>query len=229
VGDHLRFVFLDEAAFEHLYENPDEHASACPHHNNIEAYLDTAAEFDDPGRRHVALAMHHPLVTAGPHGGHFTWKQHLFPLTDFWSWAWLPLPIVGSAYPLSRQLGVSRTDLTSARYERLLRAVYRAARPRVPGLFVAGHEHSLQVHRDEVGAYYLVSGAGSSGTIERVEPMPTTMMSTARTGFMRLDLHQNGAVRVAVFGLDEDGQPEKIFRHCLADRPPEHRPRRGTR
>lgn len=229
VGDHLRFVFLDEAAFEHLYENPTEHATVCPHQNTLEAYLDLAAEFDHPEDRHMALAMHHPLVTAGPHGGHFTWKQHVFPLTDFWSWAWLPLPIVGSAYPLARQLGVSRTDLTSERYERMVRAVYRASRPRVPGLFVGGHEHSLQLHRDEVGAYYLVSGAGSTAKIERVEPMPTTMMSTARAGFMRLDVHQNGALRVAVFALDADDRPEKIFRHCLANRPPELRPRRGTR
>ncbi len=229
VGSQLRFVFVDEAAFEHLHDHPEEHTRFCPHSNTIEAYLDLAAEFDDPGRRHVALAMHHPLVTAGPHGGHFTWKQHLFPLTDFWSWAWLPLPIVGSAYPLSRQMGVSQTDLSNERYDRVIRAVFRAARPVVPGLFVAGHEHSLQLHRDEVGVYYLVSGAGSSGKIDRVERMPTTMMSAARPGFMRLDVHENGALRVAVYGLDENDEPEKIFRHCLANRVPEPRPRRGAR
>lgn len=226
VGERLRLVFIDEAAFEHLRDSPEEHAAACPHTSTLEAYLDLAAEFDDPGERHVALAMHHPLVTAGPHGGHFTWKQHLFPLTDFWSWAWLPLPIVGSAYPLSRELGVSRTDLTSERYDRIVRAVYRAGRPRVPALYVAGHEHSLQVHRDEVGAYYLVSGAGSKS--ERVEPMPTTMMSVARPGFMRLDVHADGALRLAVFGVDAEQRPEKIFRHCLADGPPVVRTRRGA-
>lgn len=227
VGEQLRFVFADEAAYEHVYKEPEEHARFCPHRSNIEAYLDLAAEFDDPGRRHVAFVMHHPLVTAGPHGGHFTWKQHIFPLTDFWSWAWLPLPIIGSAYPLARQFGVSQTDLTNEEYDRMIREVFRAARPRVPDLYVAGHEHSLQLHRDELGIYYLVSGAGSTSKIERVEPMPTAMMTAARAGFMRLDVHDTGALRLSVFALDGAGGTEKIFRHCLADRPPEPRRRRA--
>ena len=229
VGQTLRFVLADEAAFEHLYTQPEEHTPECPHADNLEAFLDLAAEFDHPDGRHVAFAMHHPLVTAGPHGGHFTWKQHLFPLTDFWSWAWLPLPVLGSAYPLSRQLGVSRTDLTSERYDRVVRAVFRASRPQVPSLYVAGHEHSLQVHRDEMGAYYLVSGAGSAKKIERVEPQPTTMMAVARPGFMRIDVHDDGALRLAVLGIDGEGRPEEIFRHCLADGPPQARPPRTAR
>lgn len=113
--------------------------------------------------------MHHPLLTAGPHGGHYTWKQHIFPLTDFWPWAWLPLPVIGSAYPLSRQLGVTGTDVSSERYKRDIRGVYRAATPWAPGVFIAGHEHSLQLHRDYTGAYYIMSGAGSANKVDRVE------------------------------------------------------------
>ena len=54
-------------------------------------------EFDHPDGRHVGFAQHHPLITAGPHGGHYTWKQHVFPLMDFWPNAWIPLPIIGSS------------------------------------------------------------------------------------------------------------------------------------
>jgi hypothetical protein len=221
VGEHLRLVFIDPIGFGHLADHPEEHRSVCPDRSVREAYLDLASEFDAPDGRHMALLLHHPLITAGPHGGHYTWKQHLFPLTDFWPWAWLPLPILGSAYPLSRQLGVTGTDVTHDDYQRYIAAIYRAARPSIPSLFIGGHEHSLQVHRDLVGAYYLVSGAGSTSMVNRVEDMDTLMMAAARPGYMRLDVSADGALELTVRSLDRDARPESIFSHCLAKGPPE--------
>jgi hypothetical protein len=217
-GEHLRIVFMDPIGFGHLRDLPEEHRRECPDLGFHEAYLDLAAEFDHPEGRHVVLAMHHPLITAGPHGGHFTWKQHLFPLTDFWPWAWIPLPVIGSAYPLSRQLGITGTDATSRVYRRSNARIYRATRPLVPTAFAGGHEHSLQVHRDNLGAYYLVSGAGSKS--DRVEPMETAMLAEATKGYMRMDLHGDGALGVTVLALRDGKNAEPIFRHCLANQPP---------
>ena len=225
IGQHLRIVFIDPIGFEHLRNLPKEHGQACPDHEFQEAYLDLSAEFDHPEGRHIMLAMHHPLITAGPHGGHFTWKQHIFPLTDFWPWAWIPLPVIGSAYPLSRQLGITGTDATSRVYRRTAARIFRATRPLVPTIFAGGHEHSLQVHRDSLGAYYLVSGAGSKR--DRVEPTETAMLAEASKGYMRLDLHGDGALGVTVFALRDRKNAEPIFRHCLARRPPD--PQRGRR
>jgi hypothetical protein len=223
VGEWLRIIFTDQAAFEHVHRRPEEHATQCPEDDDLEAFLRLSDEFDHPDGRHMALALHHPLVTAGPHGGHYTWKQHLFPLTDFWSWAWLPLPIIGSVYPLSRGWGASDTDITSAAYDRMVRSIFRAARPLAPQFFIGGHEHSLQVHRDVLDVYYLVSGAGSSRKVDRVERMPTLMFAAARPGYMRLDVHDDGALRVGVFAV-ERGAESEVFRHCLASGPPALRP-----
>jgi hypothetical protein len=217
IGEYLRFVFMDPIGYGHLRDFPEEHRQHCPDHGFDEAYLDLAAEFDHPEGKHVVLAMHHPLITAGPHGGHFTWKQHLFPLTDFWPWAWIPLPVIGSVYPLSRQLGVTGTDATSRVYQRSNARIYRATRPQVPMAFVGGHEHSLQVHRDALGAYYLVSGAGSKS--DRVERMETAMLVEATKGYMRIELHGDGALGVTVLALRDGKNAEPIFRHCLARQP----------
>ncbi|MEE8312122.1 MAG: hypothetical protein V3R77_07680 [Candidatus Binatia bacterium] len=219
VGEGLRLVFIDVIGFGHLATHPDVHRQHCPDRDLTEAYLDLAAEFDHPDGRHMALVMHHPLITAGPHGGHYTWKQHIFPLTDFVSWLWLPLPVIGSVYPISRQLGVSGTDASNPWYARTVSAVYRASRPLVPSLYVGGHDHSLQVHRDLAGTYYLVSGAGSTKKVDRVEKMDTLMFGAARPGYMRLDLHENDALELTVHAVDGDGEPERIFRHCIAEGP----------
>ena len=176
-------------------------------------------EFDTPEGRHMVLALHHPLITAGPHGGHFSLKQHLFPLTDFWPWLYLPLPIIGSVYPLSRQLGVTGTDATSDAYSGTITGIYRATRPKVPILFAGGHEHSLQLHRDAIGAYYLVSGAGSASEVTRVSPTPTAMYAEAVPGYMRLDAHANGALTLEVTAVERE-QRRVALRHCIAEGPP---------
>jgi hypothetical protein len=236
VGDHLRFVFIDIAGFDHMTANPEEHARECRKtRDGLEAFFDLSAELRQNEGRHVALAMHHPLITAGPHGGNFTWKQHIFPLTDFWDWAWLPLPIIGSLYPLSRRMGVTITDTTNPLYEQAIFQVYRASSPFSPLFFVGGHEHSLQVHRDILGVYYLVSGAGSTKKVNRVENLDTVMMAEALPGYMRLNVHDNGALGLTVLAADdpaidlfpmsnliggsEPPQSEPIFGHCLADGP----------
>ncbi|MEE9607471.1 MAG: hypothetical protein V3U03_06990, partial [Myxococcota bacterium] len=184
---------------------------------------------------HVVFATHHPLITAGPHGGHFTWRQHLFPLQDFVPWLWLPLPVIGSLYPLSRQLGVTGTDVTSEPYQRFITAIYRAATPRAPMAIVAGHEHSLQVHQDGLGLYYLVSGAGSAKKVNRVEKEKGfregwLKVAAALPGYMRLDAYADGSLGATVFALDVDVFPldvldgeelrRPIYRTCLADGPP---------
>ena len=222
VGEHLRFVFIDPIGFGHALAHPDEHQAACSGRTPLQAYYDLAEEFNQPDGRHLGLALHHPLITAGPHGGHYTWKQHVFPLTDFWSWAWLPLPVIGSAYPLSRQLGVTGTDIASEVYTRDVAAIYRATRPGVPLFFVGGHEHSLQVHRDLIGAYYLVSGAGSTDKVDRVEGerLDTVMLAAARPGYMRLDVLKDASLELSVTAVDRGRQTETLMRHCLVNGPP---------
>jgi hypothetical protein len=207
VGEHLRLVFIDVIVFDHPIAHPEEHRAACSGRTPLESYYDLSAEFRNAGGVHVGFAMHHPLLTVGPHGGHYTWKQHLLPLTDFWSWAWVPLPLIGSAYPISRQLGVTGTDVVSQEYLRDIQGVFRAATPEQPTFFVAGHEHSLQLHRDFVGAYYLVSGAGSTRKIDRVETdeMDTVMLAEARAGYMRLDVRTDASLELFVSAVDGRG------------------------
>jgi len=218
-GPHLRIVFVDVIGYAHAESYTDIHARACPDEPNpLVPYRRLARLLDETGGKHVVLATHHPLITAGPHGGHYTWKQHIFPLTDFWPWAWFPLPIIGSAYPLSRQLGVTDTDVVNEYYLSYITAVYRAATPRAPVLVAAGHEHSLQVHRDSVGMFYAVSGAGSAKKVNRVAPMDSLLMAEAKPGYMRLDVHAKGALELEVIAVEHEGT-RSAFQGCIAHGP----------
>ena len=120
---------------------------------------------------------------------------------------------------------MTSTDTSSGAYQGVIRGVYRASRPRVPILVAAGHEHSLQVHRDLVGLTYAVSGAGSSKKANRVEPSATALMAKAVPGFMRLDTRRDGSLELEVIEVDSTDEVSSIFTQCIAEGPPEPRHR----
>ena len=114
------------------------------------------------GKR-IIVAGHHPCISYGSHGGRFPLREHLFPLTAVWKAAWVPLPVIGSLYPLYRSRIGADQDLRGKRYGQLVERL-SALLARFPGvLYVAGHEHSLQyVQRD--GVHHVVSGAGAKSS-----------------------------------------------------------------
>ena len=155
------------------------------------------------------------MLTTGPHGGYFTWREHLFPLRMINPNLWIPLPVIGSIFPLSRMLGVTDTDMMSKNYQDYLRAAKKLFSPGHPTLVAAGHEHSLQVHVDPTGVFHAVSGAGSVKKIDYVRRLHSDLMSLAAPGFMRLDAHPDASLRLHVIALDEAKQPELVYSTCI--------------
>lgn len=96
----------------------------------------------DAGERRTVVVGHHPLVSSGPHGGYFNWQDHLFPVTRVWAPMWIPLPIVGSGYPLMRRAGVSSQDISGSKNERMRSAFEEAFASHPPLVYAAGHEHT---------------------------------------------------------------------------------------
>ncbi len=162
----------------------------------------------------VVVAAHHPLATHGPHGGFFDWRAHVFPLTHLAPWLWVPLPGVGSIYPLVRwHLVQSDQGLSSTEYQAMREALSGALASRTrrgPVLYVAGHEHSLQVLRGDAVDYVLVSGAGSRAKITAVGSGPDTLFAHEHAGFMALDVGA-AAICVSVVEPTADGGNEVAF------------------
>jgi hypothetical protein len=134
------------------------------------------------GSRRVIFAAHHPLKTAGPHGGE----------VSFWT-------TLGLEYLLVRS-GAILQDLTSVPYRRLergLRAIFERYDP--PFLFVGGHEHSLQVieaTEPTDARYTLVSGAGSKQT--ELGTVAGLRYARSSLGYMRLIIEKDGDMSLFV-------------------------------
>ena len=160
----------------------------------------------------LVVVAHHPPRTYGPHGGFFDWRDHLFPLTRIAPWAWLPLPLVGSLYPLGRARLAHDQDAYSKHYRAMQADLatafsgYRGARPLI---FAGGHDHSLQVlarrQPSDVWDYVLVSGAASVDKLTAVTHGPDTMFAHLAHGFMTLDVYSDGRVLLRVIESEPVG------------------------
>ena len=106
----------------------------------------------------IFLASHHPFQSYGTHGGYFSWKDHIFPLTAANENLYVPLPVVGSLYPLLRKTFTNPEDLNHPLYKNMIRQV-DAVFDSFPNLIhIAGHEHGLQFIKDK--QVQVVSGSG---------------------------------------------------------------------
>ncbi len=213
--ENLRIIALDTDIWLNPRLDPEE---GCPcgdldeSLNRLKDLLRTA------GERHVVVVGHHPLDTHGIHGGFYDWKDHLFPLRVVKKWMWLPLPIIGSLYPILRwNVGKHFEELNSDTYRNMIQKFGEAFSIKKPLLNAGGHDHSLQVlGGDSVGSI-LVSGAGIDSRLSTVTNRKNTLFAHLHTGFMAVDFREDGSVWLSVV---EPGPDEVVFRLRLDTRVP---------
>ncbi|MYC78104.1 hypothetical protein F4X10_20265 [Candidatus Poribacteria bacterium] len=206
----LRLIVLDTQWWLHQHEKPKKAPEQVI--EELVALLDTQLP--------VIVIGHHPLETYGEHGGAYDWKAHLFPFRSWKKWLWIPVPIVGSVYPCGRwYFSRSDQDLNGARNKNMVAELNRAFAmrkmpPQGPPLFVyvAGHEHSLQVLKGGVTDYLLVSGAAASRKVTEVMSGDSTLFAHQHTGFMAIDFLNDGKVLLQVV---EPGGKGVLFHRWL--------------
>ena len=210
VGTHLRLIALDSEWWVHTHVKPYGDTSPCPTRTEQEVTDSLLGALRDKGARHAVVLDHHPLRSGGEHGGSFGLVDHIFPLRNVQSWLWIPLPIIGSLYPLARKNGISNQDLSGHKYRQMVRAFEIVFAKYPPLVMASGHDHDLQVirgGRPEVtnAGYQLVSGAGILGHESLVRKVEGSLFERATAGFMRLDFTHDGRVRLAVTTVVPEG------------------------
>jgi hypothetical protein len=149
----------------------------------------------------IVLAMHHPFYTHGEHGGYFTLKQHIFPLTDLSSGLYIPLPVIGSIYPITRGVFGNVQDTRNPQYKDLRQQVEDIIKGHTNIVHVAGHDHTLQLLEHD-SVYYVVSGAGSKNS--RVKMGSNSLMAREETGFATITVHASGRSEIEFFAVGSD-------------------------
>lgn len=151
--------------------------------------------------KQIVVAFHHPLHSNGNHGGYYSVRDHLFPLTNLVDYLYVPLPLLGSAYPLTRQLGISGQDLPHDHYQYFKSELLEAVEGHEINFLVSGHEHTLSFYakdkKDEAEEgknYFIVSGAGSKKAYARQGYGADFVYS--HKGFAKLVAYADGSIGV---------------------------------
>lgn len=181
--------------------------SDCPNKTPRQFYNELDQLLSKNSDKLIILAGHHTLKSYGIHGGYFNLKQHIFPLTDYNPNLWIPLPVIGSVYPIARVVFNTPEDLHYPAYANMINDIEKVVKPYPNVIFVGGHEHNLQLIRDSA-YYYIVSGAGSKKT--RVSSNKKVLYGEASLGFATLDISKNKKVQVNFYTV-RDGSATPSF------------------
>ncbi len=150
--------------------------------------------------KHIVYLAHHPFISRGKHAGFFTWKEHFFPLTDVEEALWFPIPVAGSFYPVLRNMGINRQDLSSASYDDYEDFVLDFLRDH-PSVIVAGaHDHALQYFTQD-GIHHIVSGSGSRTSIAREGGVADFVYSGK--GFAVIEFYNDGSAWLEMWTAED--------------------------
>jgi hypothetical protein len=216
----LAFVFIDTQWWLQDWDKEKNINRGCEIKSKSD-FLNSMEEIlTDHKNDEVVILMHHPIHSDGTHGGYFPLKDHLFPLSNLKN-LYIPLPIIGSLYPLMRKSGIAKQDIPNMRNREIMQGINDIAlHLRMNVLFASGHDHNLQ-YFDFGNLKHIVSG--SAAKTDFVKKGEKATFATESRGYVKVEFYEDFEVwadfyRVSDFAKDV----ELLFRTQIRE------PRAGT-
>ncbi|MEP2671169.1 MAG: BamA/TamA family outer membrane protein [Cyclobacteriaceae bacterium] len=205
LSDQVTLVMIDSQWWLHPWEKPEGETSDCENKSRPEVLASIEDILQRNRGKQVIIAAHHPIYTYGEHGGVFTLKDHIFPLTAAEKNFYLPLPVIGSIYPVYRKVFGNIQDIAHPVYKDF-RSSLEEVMKQYPGtIYAAGHEHGLEyISKDSV--HHIVSGSGSKSTF--VKQKGFAKFAQSSLGFVRVAVTSENNVRIEYFAGDN---PTPVF------------------
>lgn len=200
LGKDVTLILFDSQWWIHPHEKPEiESDCNCKTKDELVTQIGDIAA--NNSKKLIILACHHPFKSNGAHGGYFTLKQHIFPFTDLKRSLLIPLPVIGSAYPIARSVFGSPQDISHPAYTNMINRVTAALKANAPNVvFVSGHDHNLQLIKEE-GYNYVVSGGGCKEN--RTSKNTNSLFNTTYNGFSVLEVTGNKDVNIKFYTVTD--------------------------
>jgi hypothetical protein len=168
---------------------------ACPRPQTQTEFLE---QLDRELSRHaedfIILGSHYPMLTGGPHGGltyGFLADMIVTPL------GWIAGGLANTYEPT---------------YADWIKRTQEVMRRNPPEIYVAGHDHSLQLlESGDVAGLYIVSGAGAVERVSTVTDLPETLFAHAAPGFVVIDIGRSGERDMTIIRVIESDSPAPVF------------------
>jgi hypothetical protein len=195
-------VLIDTQWFLHVHDKPGP-GSSCAAKTIDEFSVMLEEIMSSHPNQLVVLAMHHPLYTVGVHGGGgYTLRQHIFPLADAVKGLYIPLPVLGSVYPIARGIFGNIQDVNHPLYRTMAKTIEDVVKKYNNYVFVAGHDHSLQLLlKPKDSSYYIVSGSGAKTTRIARRKNDNVLFAQVQPGFTTMEISESGKVDVKFYNI----------------------------
>ncbi|MEQ9412651.1 MAG: metallophosphoesterase, partial [Cyclobacteriaceae bacterium] len=196
LSDQITLIIIDSQWWLHPWEKPEGETSTCENKTKPEVLTAIEDILQRNRGKQVVIAAHHPLYTYGEHGGVSTLKDHIFPLTAAKKGLYLPLPLIGSIYPLYRKVFGNIQDTAHPIYKDFRNSLEDVMRKYPGTIYAAGHEHGMEyISKDSI--HYIVSGSGSKST--NVKQKGYAKFAQSSLGFVRVAITSENNVRIEYF------------------------------
>lgn len=160
----------------------------------------------------ILLAGHHPFQSYGVHGGYYSLKDHIFPLTAVKKNLYIPLPLIGSLYPFLRQtVFLNPEDIPHPAYQSMINRVRKVFDNSRNVIYVSGHDHGLQLIRNQ-NFTQIVSGSGAKNSF--IQKGPHSLFSNPNQGFVVVDFLQNKNTRITFYTSPNNNTREE-YSHLI--------------
>ncbi len=196
ISEHLIIIAFDSEWWLHPFEK-DSPDSVCTCHTQKEIIEKLSELFYANRDKMILLTSHHPFQSYGSHGGYFSWKDHLFPLTAANKNLYIPLPVIGSLYPILRNIFVNPQDIRHPLYQDMIKQIDEVFDGFPNMVHVAGHEHGLQLIQNK--QLQVVSGSSAKKTY--IKKGKYALFGKKTNGFVTADELLNKAVRFTFYEL----------------------------
>ncbi len=211
LGNDVVLILFDSQWWLHPFDKPEiESDCQCKTRDELVSQIrDIAAR---NSKKLVILACHHPFKSNGMHGGYYTPTQHLFPFTDFKKNLYIPLPVIGSIYPIARSVFGTPQDLKHPTYANMVQEISAAAKAAPNLIFVSGHDHNLQ-HIKDSSYNYIVSGGGCKQN--RSSKAKNSLYNNPTSGFSVLEISKNKNVTLDFYTVSDSVVIKKDYSATL--------------
>ncbi|MFI5219940.1 MAG: hypothetical protein ACHQNT_10665, partial [Bacteroidia bacterium] len=169
---------------------------------------------DNNQRKNILVLGHHPMLNAGNHGGYFSVKQHIFPFTDLHRSLYIPLPVIGSLYPLYRAGIGTKYDLAYPRFKQERKNLVAATQGYSNIVYASDHDHNFQYFKYDKQDLIVTNSSADLDWVGKRR----AYFTYSHMGFVKLYYLQNGEVWMEIFVPDKDKKEGVVvYRKRLKD------------
>lgn len=205
LSDDMVIIAYDSEWWLFPYSKIDPNAD-CGCNSEIEVLEKMEELFYKNQHKTILVASHHPFQSYGVHGGYYSLKDHLFPLTALNKNLYIPMPFIGSLYPLLRTtVFLNPEDMAHPDYKYLKQKVSEVFEDFPNLIYVAGHEHGLQFIKNN-DQYQIVSGSGAKSSY--IKNSKNLLYKNSIQGFVTVDMMNDRSTQITYYTYDNKGIKE---------------------